>query len=69
MASNSAVEDAKNWRGRAMEARFVAQQMSDPMTRLIMLEIARGYDPLAQHAEGRAPLFYPAVCASARNSN
>jgi hypothetical protein len=52
-----------------MEARFIAQQMSNPMTRLIMLEIARGYDRLAQHAEGRASLFYPAVCASAKNSN
>jgi hypothetical protein len=59
MALISEVEELKNWRVFAREARFVAQQMSDPKSRLIMLQIARGYDLLARHAERGASSAWP----------
>ena len=38
-------------RERAQEAHALAQQMTDPTTRVEMRAIARGYDVLADHAE------------------
>jgi hypothetical protein len=66
MASNSEVRALKDLRAHASEARFVAQQMRDPKSRLIMLEIGRCYDLLAQHAERRAWFLRRDVCAPAR---
>jgi hypothetical protein len=34
------IEDAKHWRGRAEEARDLAEQLKDPESRRIMLGIA-----------------------------
>jgi hypothetical protein len=42
---------AEYWRGRAEEARTLAEEMHSPETRRQMLEIAAGYDRLAQWAE------------------
>ena len=45
---------AKDWRDRAEEARAKAQEMREPRAREIMLEIAAGYDTLAEMAEKHA---------------
>lgn len=45
---------AKDWRDRAEEARARAEEMRGPRARQIMLEIAEGYDRLAQMAEKHA---------------
>jgi hypothetical protein len=47
-------DDATYWRARASDARLLAQQMTSPDTRLGMLQIAVGYEALANHAERRA---------------
>ena len=45
------INDPEHWRSRAEEARAIAGDLKDPETRRIMLEIAKGYDRLAEHAE------------------
>lgn len=45
---------AKDWRDRAEEARARADEIHDPRARQIMLEIAAGYDRLAEMAEKNA---------------
>ena len=47
--------NAKHWRERAKEARTMAEQMCDPESRQQMLEIAEGYERLAQHYMAREP--------------
>jgi hypothetical protein len=47
-------DDPEHWRERAEEARHVAGQMSDPVTREAMLRIAADYEGLAEHAQRRA---------------
>ncbi len=47
--------DAKHWRARAEEARVHAEQMTNPVAREAMLEIAKQYELLAQWAEAREP--------------
>jgi hypothetical protein len=42
------------WRALAEEARTIADQMTDPQAKLILLTIARGYDRLAERAAARA---------------
>jgi hypothetical protein len=42
-----------HWRNRAEEARVNAEQMSDPESKRMMLEIAEGYLRLAERAERR----------------
>jgi hypothetical protein len=42
-----------HWRNRAEEARVNAEQMSDPESKRMMLEIAEGYLLLAERAERR----------------
>ena len=44
---------AKHWRDRAEETRAVAEQLDDPEARRIMLEIAAGYERLAERAQAR----------------
>ena len=50
---NSELEtrSAEYWRSRAEEARAVAEQMADDLTRLTMENIAASYDKLAAWAE------------------
>ena len=47
-------DDPEHWRERAEEARYVAEQISDPEAREIMLRIAVDYERLAEHAQRRA---------------
>jgi hypothetical protein len=42
------------WRVRAEEARRVADQLSDPQAKAMMLRIADDYDRIADHAQHRA---------------
>jgi len=44
----------EHWRDRAEEARAVASQMTDPRAKATMLDIAKGYDTMAEHAQARA---------------
>jgi len=52
--SNSFINDPQHWRGRAEEARTLAEQMSDETSKQMMLRIADDYDRLAERAEHRA---------------
>jgi hypothetical protein len=47
------MDDVVYWRERAAEARAVADQMRNPSSRLVMLDIANGYDDFAERAEER----------------
>jgi regulator of replication initiation timing len=47
--------NAKHWRERAEEARTAAEQMCDAQSRQQMLEIAEGYERLAQLYKAREP--------------
>jgi hypothetical protein len=47
------INDPKHWRERAEAARHVAEDMADQEAKCMMLNIASGYDRLAQHAETR----------------
>jgi len=49
---SSTRDDAEHWRRRAAEMRAVAKDIRDP-SKQTMLEIALGYDRLAQQADGR----------------
>jgi hypothetical protein len=42
-----------HWRDRAEEARRIAEDMADGDARRMMLDIAAGYERLAEHAEKR----------------
>jgi hypothetical protein len=49
-----------HWRERAAEARLVAESMSDPDAKRILLEISRGYEQLADGAKrGRERAVMP----------
>jgi hypothetical protein len=48
-----ASDPALRWRVLADEARIIADQMTDPQAKLILLTIARGYDRLAERAAAR----------------
>jgi hypothetical protein len=47
------IDNARQWRARAEEARDLAEQMANPEARRIMLGIAVSYVALAQMAEER----------------
>ena len=51
---DSVLDNPKHWRERAEEARSIAEQLSDPDAKRMMLRIADDYERLAQHAERRA---------------
>jgi hypothetical protein len=47
------INDPAYWRERAKEARRIASELADPVSRETMLDIARSYDNLAKIAEER----------------
>jgi len=47
------LDDAEHWLSRAEETRTIAEIMTDPEARLIMFDIAEGYDRLAESAAER----------------
>ncbi len=49
----SLFEDPDHWRSRAEEARAIAGEMRDAQSKQMMLEIAVGYDRLAERAAAR----------------
>jgi hypothetical protein len=48
--------DLKHWRKRAEEARDLADRMSDPLAKELMLGIAKDYELFAERAEQRENL-------------
>jgi hypothetical protein len=50
----SPIDDPTRWRQRADEARRMADQLADPVSKQTMLEIAAAYEQLAKIAEARA---------------
>jgi hypothetical protein len=54
MPASFSVDDPAHWRVRAEEARTLADEMSDEISRKMMLQIAEGYERLAKRAEERA---------------
>jgi len=54
MAEIHILGDPKHWRNRAQELRILADQISDPEIRRIMIGIAEDYEKLAKRAEERA---------------
>jgi hypothetical protein len=62
-------DDPEHWRNRAHEARIRAGELNDPEAKRQMLGIARGYDRLAERAEGRMrPMPPPRVTLGPRPS-
>jgi hypothetical protein len=51
--TQASINDPKHWRGRAEEARAVADELIDPEARRMMLRIADDYEELASRAEER----------------
>ena len=47
------MNDAERWRTLAAEALAIAEMMTDPEARRVMLFIAEGYRLLAERAEAR----------------
>jgi len=45
--SDSILDNPEHWQERAEEARSIAEQMSDPDTKQMMLRIAEDYERLA----------------------
>jgi len=53
MADTHILDDPKHWRDRAEEVRSLADQMSDPQTRRMLVSVADDYEKLAKRAEQR----------------
>jgi hypothetical protein len=51
--SDSILDNPEHWLERAEEARSIAEQLSDPESRRMMLRIAEDYELLATHARRR----------------
>jgi hypothetical protein len=47
------LNDPGHWRARAIEARAVAEQITDPVAKQMMLNVAAEYEQLAKRAEER----------------
>ena len=54
MPASFSVDDPNHWRGRAEEARTLADEMSDEVSKQMMLSIAADYERLAERAALRA---------------
>jgi hypothetical protein len=52
-AMPSRINDPNHWRGKADEARAMADQLPDAEAKRLMLEVALAYTQLAQLAEAR----------------
>jgi hypothetical protein len=50
----SHLNDPSHWRARAIEARTMADHITDPASRGLMLNVAAEYEELAKRAEERA---------------
>jgi hypothetical protein len=46
-------KDQNHWERRAKEARALAEQITDPVAKRAMLEIAASYEKIAKRAEAR----------------
>ena len=51
--SNSILDNPEHWQERAEEARSIAEQLSDPESKRMMLRIAEDYERLATYAGRR----------------
>ena len=49
-------EEASHWRALATDAQLQAQLLTDPDSRMVMVEIARRYELLARRAERPQPV-------------
>ena len=63
------INDPKHWRDRAEEARAVAELMNDAQSKLAMLEIAKGYEHLAERAETEASCLPLSVARSLKKES
>jgi hypothetical protein len=50
---SSHLNDSEHWRDRAKEARAMAEDMADPVSKQKMLDVAANYEHLAKRAEDR----------------
>ena len=50
----SHINDPKHWRHRAAEARAMAESLTDPEAKQLMLNVAADYEKLAKRAEERS---------------
>ena len=55
--ASSLLDDPEHWRGRAEEARSVADQLSDAESKRMMLRIVADYERLAEHTKRRVVAF------------
>ena len=53
MSQPPSIDDPAYWHQRAAESRRLASRLDDPVQKRTMLEIAEGYDRLAELAERR----------------
>ena len=53
--NDAELTDARRWRLKALEALAIAEHMTNPECRAVLLKIAASYDHLADMAEGRKP--------------
>ena len=51
MSKQPSIDDPAYWRQRATESRRIADRLDDPVQKSTMLEIADGYERLAELAE------------------
>jgi hypothetical protein len=62
------LNDPKHWRARAVEVRAVAEHISDPLSKDMMLKVADEYERLAnQDLKLKPPLAFPLQCLFERN--
>ena len=54
--SGDLINDPKHWRARAGEARRLAAEMQDEVSKQMMLGVAADYDRLAERAGPRPPV-------------
>ena len=50
---SSQLNDPEHWRDRSKEARAMAENMADPVSKQKMLDVAANYEYLAKRAEDR----------------